>query len=1103
MAGTTTLDTTSLRDSFIPQFDGQPQSYREWRKRIAIYHHKMTLQKRSGESLLNLIGSLQGAAWKVVEDYDLKKIEKEGAFDELMGMLDKAFAYDDRVQMPQDFENFFTHNLRKPGSTLLQFCTEFDEKLRRLQAHGVKLPTTVQGWFLLKKANVTREQRQLALTHAPGLEKNKVQEALYLFLGQDHKAAVVPERRPFGRGKGHKAFVAEEGWDDLDEAFYQEDHGWEDDYEAPTIESWQDDDFGFDQEAGYYQYDNEYEDEEEGFVATSDGPWDIDEYDSAYASYLDARKRFSDLKLSRGYLPIVALQDDTNPSSTPSSPQRPHKGKGPRKGKGGKKGRSSTIKYPSRPGGKAPDPKARSFAAIQCLRCGASGHMAANCPKKGTSTSSGPSVVNSPAKRQHTEGMAANTTPVDEHGHVIFEDLQGRQRVDCTMIDPGASAFLMGTGPFERYIQHLQELQYPVDDIQMTSIKRVFHFGGDHSVSCHWKARLLVFFNHNYGYVTGFVIPGETPMLMGRPILEALGLTLNFQKKLLVWEDSPWQDITIGRHGEYLLPLTADFQPDMLTRPPAFDLVLADSALHEDVEPFTVDFKTYKSQEGVSQDAGQTPVAEGSRKIVLKDWKRIDHALNHTERQLQATGWDFDDPSHRAAFLRKQQDELPDEILLAPKCSLWSKMQALAANTPERKEKLQEERQWHHDVHLRFVRQIYRRQVLGARHAHLEQPKEALSWYTKALQNLPGYHVVFHQCAYGACCKDIDNSWKLVLKPTALRTTKRAMAQSMNLLCDKSHTHCTLEGRMAGGRLRTKYLEDYQPAMASVLAVALAAEETPQAWNQAYTLEDSQPVRSHQGRLIQLLTTNKQEAVRVVQTLHRNLGHPSAEKLTDLLEVRGASPEVLEVARQYHCATCDMFKKPAQASPSSAKVVTTFNDQLQCDVFWIKSGQNKFPILSMIDAATKWQAATLLQAERGDCLIDALQRCWLALFGPPAQLITDEGRGWLSDEFTRFTDELALQHTVAPGEAHERLALVERRHAVLRKSCELYLRETAQEGGSAIREALIYVVPQLNAQPNASGYSPSQWLLGQQPHFPGDSSQSSFVTTSPRRLQGL
>ena len=94
----------------------------------------------------------------------------------------------------------------------------------------------------------------------------------------------------------------------------------------------------------------------------------------------------------------------------------------------------------------------------------------------------------------------------------------------------------------------------------------------------------------------------------------------------------------------------------------------------------------------------------------------------------------------------------------------------------------------------------------------------------------------------------------------------------------------------------------------------------------------------------------------------------------------------------------------------------------------------------------------------------------------------------------RFRKTLSFAYNLVPsatldslgGEAHERLALVERRHAVLRKSCELYLRETAQEGGSAIREALVYVVPQLNAQPNASGYSPSQWLLGQQPHFPGD-----------------
>ena len=59
-------DGTSLKDTYIPVFDGQPSSYQEWRKRIGIYHLKMKLQKRTAESILNIIGSLQGTAWKLV-----------------------------------------------------------------------------------------------------------------------------------------------------------------------------------------------------------------------------------------------------------------------------------------------------------------------------------------------------------------------------------------------------------------------------------------------------------------------------------------------------------------------------------------------------------------------------------------------------------------------------------------------------------------------------------------------------------------------------------------------------------------------------------------------------------------------------------------------------------------------------------------------------------------------------------------------------------------------------------------------------------------------------------------------------------------------------
>ena len=51
----------------------------------------MKLQKRTAESILNIIGLLQGTAWKLVEGFDLDKIDKEGTFDDLMKLLDNAF----------------------------------------------------------------------------------------------------------------------------------------------------------------------------------------------------------------------------------------------------------------------------------------------------------------------------------------------------------------------------------------------------------------------------------------------------------------------------------------------------------------------------------------------------------------------------------------------------------------------------------------------------------------------------------------------------------------------------------------------------------------------------------------------------------------------------------------------------------------------------------------------------------------------------------------------------------------------------------------------------------------------------------------------------
>ena len=112
--------------------------------------------------------------------------------------------------------------------------------------------------------------------------------------------------------------------------------------------------------------------------------------------------------------------------------------------------------------------------------------------------------------------------------------------------------------------------------------------------------------------------------------------------------------------------------------------------------------------------------------------------LEYGASRCAPTGWDFDQSEHRKLFLQRLQEEVPDEVLLAPSCGPWSRMQNINVRTPEQQEYLQELREWHHAVHLKFVQKVYETQVLQGGHAHVEQPAGALSWKTTSLSKLPG-----------------------------------------------------------------------------------------------------------------------------------------------------------------------------------------------------------------------------------------------------------------------------------------------------------------------------------------------------------------------------
>lgn len=255
-----------------------------------------------------------------------------------------------------------------------------------------------------------------------------------------------------------------------------------------------------------------------------------------------------------------------------------------------------------------------------------------------------------------------------------------------------------------------------------------------------------------------------------------------------------------------------------------------------------------------------------------------------------------------------------------------------------------------------FVKQAFLTQVRNGAHAHLEQPMHALSWKTRALRQLPGYFTLLDQCRFGTRCLDSDGLWKLVKKPTAILTTKRFLFNEMSLRCDGGHQHRLLEGSAPGIGRRTQYLEDYQPGLAAVLSACLMFDETPTIMDFVGAVNEE---KEQISGIIQLLTNNKADAVRTVQRLHRNLGHPDNKKLTELL------------------ASSQRYHKPNSSAPAQISTSTTFNETLQADVFWLKLGEKKFPILRLVDAATRFQAASVVYGERTQDYLHALERGWI------------------------------------------------------------------------------------------------------------------------------
>ena len=88
-------------------------------------------------------------------------------------------------------------------------------------------------------------------------------------------------------------------------------------------------------------------------------------------------------------------------------------------------------------------------------------------------------------------------------------------------------------------------------------------FGGDASRQADWSVRLPVYIGGKTGYMEWFVVEGNTPLLVGRPILQALKLKMDYDTNRMSIGDGPWTPVTQGEKGEFLLNLDDGLENDI------------------------------------------------------------------------------------------------------------------------------------------------------------------------------------------------------------------------------------------------------------------------------------------------------------------------------------------------------------------------------------------------------------------------------------------------------------------------------------------------------------------------------------------------------------
>ncbi len=238
-------------------------------------------------------------------------------------------------------------------------------------------------------------------------------------------------------------------------------------------------------------------------------------------------------------------------------------------------------------------------------------------------------------------------------------------------------------------------------------------------------------------------------------------------------------------------------------------------------------------------------------------------------------------------------------------------------------------------------------------------------------------------------------------------------------------------------------------------------------------------VANHGPKFLSL--TSEQKGL--IGKLHKNLGHPTAERLAVHIAAMGVSRELVDGAKDFVCSSCAERCPPRLSMPGKLHDPKDFNQLVQMDGFyWSNKSGIKTHVLHAIDSATHFHLGK--RAGRDEPSMEkAFREFWGSWAGMPHQLMFDTAGELVSQKWKDFLQQESIQPIVTS--TPQQRGQIERHGGIVKEMLSRIDSEKAITSLEQFDAALYQVFHAKNTMISHAGYSPEQAVLGKSSRLPG------------------